>query len=134
VFQIQQAVMQHFGRTRVQLLRGREPRRSYARAIAMYLARTLTGGSLPSIGQAFDRDHTTVMAACRRVKELLDEDPSTRAHLQALNVRLGQAENPRPACEACGQTLDRGYLEHLAAEVERLQERLRVALGEGGVA
>ena len=40
----------------------------------MALAKELTTHSLPEIGDAFGgRDHTTVLHACRKVKELLDE-------------------------------------------------------------
>lgn len=42
------------------------------RQIAMLLAKELTGHSLPEIGEAFGgRDHTTVLHACRKMKELL---------------------------------------------------------------
>lgn len=44
------------------------------RQVAMALAKELTTHSLPEIGDAFGgRDHTTVLHACRKVKELLDE-------------------------------------------------------------
>ncbi|HEY1190524.1 MAG TPA: helix-turn-helix domain-containing protein [Gemmata sp.] len=38
------------------------------RQVAMYLARELTGLSLPRLGAAFGRDHTTVLHACRKVE------------------------------------------------------------------
>lgn len=39
------------------------------RHVAMYLARQLTLHGYPTIGRAFnDRDHTTIMHACRRVE------------------------------------------------------------------
>lgn len=42
------------------------------RQIAMALAKELTNHSLPEIGDAFGgRDHTTVLHACRKIKELL---------------------------------------------------------------
>lgn len=45
------------------------------RQIAMSLAKELTSHSLPEIGDAFGgRDHTTVIHACRKVKELLASD------------------------------------------------------------
>jgi len=45
------------------------------RQIAMALAKELTNHSLPEIGEAFGgRDHTTVLHACRKVKELCDGD------------------------------------------------------------
>jgi chromosomal replication initiator protein len=41
------------------------------RQVAMALAKELTNHSLPEIGDAFGgRDHTTVLHACKRVKEL----------------------------------------------------------------
>ena len=41
------------------------------RRSAMALAKELTNHSLPEIGDAFGgRDHTTVMHACKRVKDL----------------------------------------------------------------
>jgi len=41
----------------------------------MALARELTNHSLPEIGDAFGgRDHTTVMHACDRVRELRETD------------------------------------------------------------
>jgi len=43
-----------------------------ARQIAMTLAKELTTHSLPEIGDAFGgRDHTTVLHACRKIKELM---------------------------------------------------------------
>ena len=45
------------------------------RQIAMALAKELTNHSLPEIGSAFGgRDHTTVLHACRKVKELRESD------------------------------------------------------------
>lgn len=44
------------------------------RQMAMALAKELTTHSLPEIGDAFGgRDHTTVLHACRKVKELTDD-------------------------------------------------------------
>ena len=45
------------------------------RQVAMSLAKELTNHSLPEIGDAFGgRDHTTVMHACRKIKELKESD------------------------------------------------------------
>ncbi len=45
------------------------------RQIAMALAKELTSHSLPEIGQMFGgRDHTTVLHACRKVRELRESD------------------------------------------------------------
>jgi chromosomal replication initiator protein len=41
----------------------------------MALAKELTSHSLPEIGDAFGgRDHTTVLHACKRIKELRDTE------------------------------------------------------------
>jgi len=46
------------------------------RQVAMALAKELTSHSLPEIGTAFGgRDHTTVLHAVRKIKELRDADP-----------------------------------------------------------
>ncbi|MCK5893341.1 MAG: chromosomal replication initiator protein DnaA [Endozoicomonadaceae bacterium] len=43
------------------------------RQVAMALSKELTNHSLPEIGEAYGgRDHTTVMHACRKVKELIE--------------------------------------------------------------
>ena len=45
------------------------------RQLAMALAKELTNHSLPEIGDAFGgRDHTTVLHACRKIKELREAD------------------------------------------------------------
>ena len=52
---------------------------SRPRQIAMALTKELTVLSLPEIGEAFGgRDHTTVLHACRRVRELQHSDPQIR--------------------------------------------------------
>ena len=55
------------------VLRGTLKKKNVAepRQIAMYLIRTLTNMSLPDIGKEFDRDHTTVLHAVRRVESSL---------------------------------------------------------------
>ena len=41
--------------------------------MAMFLAKELTNHSLPEIGDYFGgRDHTTVLHACKKIKELRD--------------------------------------------------------------
>ncbi|MCC2607215.1 chromosomal replication initiator protein DnaA [Planctobacterium marinum] len=55
------------------------------RQIAMALAKELTNHSLPEIGDAFGgRDHTTVLHACRKVKELKDENHNVKEDFQNL--------------------------------------------------
>jgi chromosomal replication initiator protein len=52
----------------------RTNRVAWARQVAIHLARDLTGASLPVIGQAFGRNHTTVLHACKRVSERMKND------------------------------------------------------------
>ncbi len=69
---IQKTVAEYY-KIRVAELLSKRRSRSIARPrqVAMALARELTRHSLPEIGDAFGgRDHTTVMHACDRVKEL----------------------------------------------------------------
>ena len=49
------------------------------RQVAMALAKELTNHSLPEIGESFGgRDHTTVLHACRKIKELQETDADIR--------------------------------------------------------
>lgn len=52
-------------------LRGPKRQRtvSVPRQVAMYICRELVNASLPVIGAAFNRDHTTVMHACEKVSQ-----------------------------------------------------------------
>lgn len=50
--------------------RGRDPI-GQARQIAMYFCYEFGLGSTSSVGQRFDRDHTTVIKACRSVRDLI---------------------------------------------------------------
>ncbi len=59
------------------------------RQIAMALAKELTQHSLPEIGEAFGKDHTTVLHACRKVIELRDEDNKIREDYENLQRQLG---------------------------------------------
>lgn len=52
---------------------------AFSRQVAMYLARELTNVSLPKIGENFgNRDHSTVMHACDKIKSLMQVDAETK--------------------------------------------------------
>jgi len=71
---IQKTVAEYY-KIRIADLLSKRRSRSIARPrqIAMALAKELTNHSLPEIGDAFGgRDHTTVLHACKRIKELRD--------------------------------------------------------------
>ena len=73
---IQKTVAEYY-KIRIADLLSKRRSRSIARPrqVAMALAKELTNHSLPEIGDAFGgRDHTTVLHACRRVKELRETD------------------------------------------------------------
>lgn len=62
-----------------------------ARQIAMYLCRELTDASLPKIGQQFGgRDHTTVMHADRKIRELMGERRAIYNQVTELTNRIKQ--------------------------------------------
>ena len=62
------------------------------RQIAMYLCRELTDLSLPKIGQLFGgRDHTTVMHADRKIRQLLGERRSVFNQITELTNRIRQS-------------------------------------------
>ena len=73
---IQKTVAEYY-KIRVAELLSKRRNRSIARPrqVAMALARELTNHSLPEIGDAFGgRDHTTVMHACDRIRELRESE------------------------------------------------------------
>jgi chromosomal replication initiator protein len=73
---IQKTVAEYF-KIRMADLLSKSRRRSITRPrqLAMSLAKELTTHSLPEIGDAFGgRDHTTVLHACRRIKDLRESD------------------------------------------------------------
>ncbi|RYD34648.1 MAG: chromosomal replication initiator protein DnaA [Verrucomicrobiaceae bacterium] len=62
---------------------------AFARQVAMYLSRELTGCSYQEIGLAFGgRDHGTIMHACRSVDSRLKEQESLRLRLDSLMTTL----------------------------------------------
>jgi len=88
---IMAAVAAEMGISRQELRsRDRRPAVVWARHLAMYLAREVTGASLPDIGRAFGgRNHTTVLHAVRRVQRESERDQATRTAVQSLLARLG---------------------------------------------
>lgn len=62
------------------------------RQIAMYLAREMTSMSLMDIGQVFGgRDHTTVMHACTRISDRMQQKQEIYNYVMELTVRLKQS-------------------------------------------
>lgn len=86
------AVIAEYFDTSVEELRGPGKTRPLAqsRQIAMYLCRELTDLSLPKIGQAFGRDHTTVMYAERKIRGEMAERREVFDQVKELTTRIRQ--------------------------------------------
>jgi chromosomal replication initiator protein len=83
---IQKTVADYY-KVRIADLLSKRRSRSVARPrqVAMALAKELTTHSLPEIGDAFGgRDHTTVMHACKRIRELRECEPRIQEDFTAL--------------------------------------------------
>ncbi|MGB0494805.1 MAG: chromosomal replication initiator protein DnaA [Kangiellaceae bacterium] len=77
---IQKTVSEYY-KIKVSDLLSKKRTRSIARPrqMAMSLAKKLTNRSLPEIGESFGgKDHTTVLHACRKIKELKQEIPDIK--------------------------------------------------------
>jgi len=58
------------------------------RQLAMYLCRRLLGASFPQVGQAFHRDHSTVIHAVTTTERRLKDDAALRATVECLERTL----------------------------------------------
>jgi chromosomal replication initiator protein len=87
---IQEVVAKHYGLTVAKLTSAsREQKVSLPRQVAMYLCRQLSGETYQAIAEKFNRrDHTTVIAAERRVEELSAVDGKLAQDLALLTSRL----------------------------------------------
>lgn len=66
------------------------------RQVAVYLARDLTVQSLPQIGRKFgNRDHTTILHACRKVTARMKESDEFAAEVRCLSDQITEAVNER---------------------------------------
>lgn len=80
-----------FAKISLEELKGSKRHKSVARArqIAMYLARKWCKVSYPDIAAQFGgKDHTTVLAACRKIEALLPLDPQLRQEISDIEKRL----------------------------------------------
>lgn len=91
VERIQQAVAEHFGIKRSDILAARRTRSvAWPRQVAMYLAKKLTLKSLPEIGRRFSgRDHTSILHGIRKVERLASSNPALKAEVSELAKQLG---------------------------------------------
>jgi chromosomal replication initiator protein len=87
---IQEAVAGHYGLTVARLTSAsREQKIALPRQVAMFLCRELAKETLQSIAEKFNKkDHTTVIAAVERVRELMAADGTVRAAVESLSAKL----------------------------------------------
>ena len=88
--QIQKKVAEHFN-VKISDMHSARRSRTVARPrqVAMFLAKNLTTRSLPEIGRKFGgRDHTTVIHAIKKVKELVKNDSSLSEDIEILTRNL----------------------------------------------
>ena len=96
IARIQALVAEHFGVRPIDMTSDRRARAvSHPRQVAIWLARRHTTLSLPAIGRHFgDRDHSTVMYACRRIESFAATDPDLAAAIAAIEARLLDPKTP----------------------------------------
>ncbi len=87
---IQEAVAAHYGLTVAKLTSSsREQKIALPRQVAMYLCRELAKETLQSIAEKFNKkDHTTVIAAVERLKQLLAQNSEVNQAVATLTARL----------------------------------------------
>ncbi|MFN2259106.1 MAG: chromosomal replication initiator protein DnaA [Parasphingopyxis sp.] len=88
--EIQRSVCEHYGIRHAEMTSARRAREvARPRQVAMYLSKRLTPRSLPEIGRRFGgRDHTTVIHAIKRIKELRAADSELDSDVRALLRKL----------------------------------------------
>jgi chromosomal replication initiator protein len=87
---IQKAVAEHFDVRLADMTSRRRPASiAFPRQVAMFLSRSLTKGSLVEIGEAFGgRDHGTVIHACKKVSERVDDEPGLKESIARIESQL----------------------------------------------
>ena len=87
---IQEEVAKYYDLTVAKLTSpNREQKIALPRQVAMYLCRSLAGETLQQIADKFNKkDHTTVMAAEKRVRELLQSNSQVSADVATLSSKL----------------------------------------------
>lgn len=95
IAEIQYAVASRFGVPMKEMTSQRRARRfARPRQVAMYLSSEMTPHSLPSIGRHFgNRDHTTVMHACRVIAEKMVIDRDLERAVADIRWVLGSDPN-----------------------------------------
>jgi chromosomal replication initiator protein len=88
---IQRTVAEHFDIRLSDLVGPKRPKSiAWPRQVAMYLSRTMTNQSFPDIGNAFGRNHATIVHACQQVETRQSDDMKLRQTLALLRQRVSQ--------------------------------------------
>jgi len=105
--EIQLAVCEHFGVPMSELLSSRRGIRIVTpRQIGYYLAKKLTGRSLPEIGRRFNRDHTSALHGIRMIECRLQSDQTIIDHIDAIRKLLDEHQAP----DSCGPVEDQASI------------------------
>lgn len=89
---IQKAVAEHFDIRMSDLVGPKRPQNiAWPRQVAMYLARTMTNQSFPVIGDAFSRNHATIVHACQLVEQRQTEDLKLKQTISLLRQRVSHS-------------------------------------------
>ena len=86
---VQGAIEDFYGVAHKDLVGKKKERRIvHPRQVAIYLCRELSETTLKNIGNAFNRDHTTVMHSCDLITNQLQEDRNLREELEAIREKI----------------------------------------------
>jgi hypothetical protein len=91
---IQRSTLTEFPSVTITELRSQRRTKTVVRArqIAMYLAKTETGQSLPELGRRFGgRDHTTILHGVRKIEGLIGKDPELAAMVNRIKSIIPEA-------------------------------------------
>ncbi|TYB31848.1 MAG: chromosomal replication initiator protein DnaA [Candidatus Mcinerneyibacterium aminivorans] len=89
---IKEKVAEYYGLT-VNVLESKRRKREFVipRFVAMFIAREHTNETLKSIGKSFgDRDHSSVINACNRIEEMMDEDITFKNEIEKVITYLNK--------------------------------------------
>lgn len=86
---IQHIVAHHYNMTADELCSDRRTADVVrARHIAMYLATTMTKRSISEIGRRFERDHTSVIAAVRKLERWISKNPQFAEEIKSVRETI----------------------------------------------
>ncbi|MDF3128393.1 chromosomal replication initiator protein DnaA [Kiritimatiellaeota bacterium B1221] len=86
---IQRTVADHFDIRYSDILSRKRPANiALPRQVAMYLCRDLTSHSLPTIGDAFGKNHATILHACRLISQKEKEDSMLKQSMATIRETL----------------------------------------------